>query len=210
MASIMCTSTMDTIDSSCQLEPYKYINENINKLMFVDDMCDIQTCGKATKEMNKYTASEVSKRKLQFNEDKCKRMHVGKADCVCEEISIDSWEVEKVEVDGKIELIDKPNGKVKTPSVQSQVYLGDIVLANGTYSETVNARVKKGLAVVKNILSILAQIYVGEHYFKALKLLRSSLLISVILHNCEVWNALTAQQIKSIVKLGPNFSPNFN
>ena len=38
----------------------------------------------------------------------------------------------------------------------------------------------------------------GEHYFYALKLLRSSLLISVILHNCEVWNALTAQQIRSI------------
>ena len=48
----------------------------ISKLGFVDDNVDITKCGDHTKQMNDYTTTEVNKRKLQLNTDKCVRMHV--------------------------------------------------------------------------------------------------------------------------------------
>ena len=45
---------------------------------------------------------------------------------------------------------------------------------------------------------MLEQVYVGDFYFETLKLLRSSLLLSVLTHNSEIWPSITAQQVKNI------------
>ena len=63
----MCT-TVDTIDNPVNKLKYKDSIE-IPELGFVDDLCDINKCGKLTKEMNNYTSTEINKRRLQFSED---------------------------------------------------------------------------------------------------------------------------------------------
>ena len=78
-SSIMCTSTMDRISQECTLKPYKYREAvDIPKLGFVDDLVDIQPCGKETEEMNIFTNNQMNNRKLQCCIDKCHRMHIGK------------------------------------------------------------------------------------------------------------------------------------
>ena len=76
-SSIMCTTTIGKIEKDCTLKPYSYKGSvDIPKLSFVDDILDINECGEDTANMNKYTNSELSKRKLQLGFDKCVRLHV--------------------------------------------------------------------------------------------------------------------------------------
>ena len=92
---------MGQIEKDCELKPFLYKNEvEIPKMGFVDDTLDINKCGKEAKDMNKYTNNEINKRKLQLNQDKCKRIHVSKNKSIrriCEDLHIDSWESEKIE-----------------------------------------------------------------------------------------------------------------
>ena len=152
-----------------------------------DIILDIQLCGNETKSMNEYTTDQVNKRKLQFNTDKCGRMHVGKVAHHCEDISLDNWKVEKVKSDKGTELVDKHVGKQKIKEVDSQEYLGDIVSPDGSHAKSVEARINKSHGVVRDILALLEQVYVDDFFFEALILLRSSLLLSVLTHNVEVW-----------------------
>ena len=72
ISSILCTSSVDKVAKDCPLEPLKYKKEiYISKLGFVDDICDMNKCGKETKQMNEYTTNEINKRRLQFCADKC-------------------------------------------------------------------------------------------------------------------------------------------
>ena len=64
----------------------------IPKAGFLDDLLDITYCGLHTQQMNNYTNEEISKRKMHFSLDKCKRMHIGKYK-KCANIEIDNWEV---------------------------------------------------------------------------------------------------------------------
>ena len=69
---------MDKMAEDSPLKPLKYDEEvEIPKLGYVDDLLDINNCGDETIEMNEYTRSEISQRKLQFSVDKCARIHVG-------------------------------------------------------------------------------------------------------------------------------------
>ena len=172
VSSILCTSTMDTISKECEKETYKYRNEvDIPKLGFVDDLIDINSFGKETKELNEYTNHEINKRKLQCHGDKCHRMHVGK-ERKCESVYIDSWRKEKEIVDGKVVLKDKHEGKVLIDSVNEQVYLGEILASDASNKKNVESKVAKGKGIVNEIILILKNIHFGSYYFQALKLMR--------------------------------------
>ena len=71
ISSILCTNTVDKVAKESPLEPFLYKKEvKVPKLGFVDDMVDINKCGKDTKNMNEYTTTEINKRRLQFSSDK--------------------------------------------------------------------------------------------------------------------------------------------
>ena len=53
LSSILCTSSVDKISKDCDIESFKYRNKVvIPKMGFVDDLLDINKCGKETKQMN--------------------------------------------------------------------------------------------------------------------------------------------------------------
>ena len=96
ISSIMCSTSIDKMARDCPLEPHKYKNAvDIPQMSFVDDVIDINKCGKKTQEMNTYTVNEVSKRRLQLSEDKCVRMHINSkrssAKNKCKAVYIDAW-----------------------------------------------------------------------------------------------------------------------
>ena len=206
VSSILCTNSMDKISKDCPLKTYVY-RENIKvpKMGFVDDLVDITKCGNETKDMNNYTTSEINKRRLQVNIDKCVRMHIhsnkSKHLKQCENLSVDKWDVEKVASGSKITLEDKYKGKVQIKNVESHLYLGDTVTSDASNTLNIKSRVSKGKAVINNILEILEGTYFGKYYFKAMKLLRESMFFSVVTNNLEVSPNLTKKDLKPLEDL---------
>ena len=87
-------------------------------------------------------------------------------------------------------------GKVKVKTVESHLYLSEWVNSMGLNRENVKAKASKGVGVARDIAQILRDLYLGEFYFEALKLMRESMLISVLTSNLEVAFNLSAADIK--------------
>ena len=204
LSSILCTNSMDIISKECKLKEFVYKEDvKIPKIGFVDDVLDINKCGKETLEMNKYTRDQMNKRKLQLSFDKCARMHIeGKGEKEdrkdCEKVVIDAWKVEKERNGSTIELKDVHEGEIQIKNVEEYLYLGDLVRFDGSSKGNVKLRLNKGQGIIRDILQILEDIYLGPFSFEALKQLRDSMLVSVITYNLEVSSNLSKCDIKAL------------
>ena len=101
----------------------------------------------------------------------------------------------------KVTLVDKFKGKCKIKFVQSQEYLGSVIMHSGSNSMSIDAKLGKGQGIINDILCILQSIYFGSHYFEALVLLRESLLLIVITHDTEVMHNITKKEINKLESL---------
>ena len=205
ISSTLCTATMGQIEKDCELKPFQYKNEvEIPKMGFVDDTLDINKCGKEAKDMNKYTNDEINKRKLQLNQDKCKRIHVSKNKTIrrtCEDLHIDSWETEKIEDEEGIKLVDKHVGTSKIKTVEKAEYLGSIITYNGSNKETIQDRISKSLGNIRDISHIPQNMHFGKFQMNAFKLLRHTMIDSILTYNLEVMHNLSKQEVKSLDKV---------
>ena len=198
LSSILCTSTVDTVSKTCKIEPFKYRNKvEIPKLGFVDDIVDMHKCGHQTRLMNEYTTLEIGKRKLQFHEDKCHRLHIGK-EKDCTKIFIDRWITNKEVTGNQIHLKDVYDKPIEIDTVKSNIYLGEVLSNDASIDENIKEKINKGRAIVKDIIYILENSCFGHFYFDAFKLLRESLFISVILNQSEVWYNVTEKELKKL------------
>ena len=202
LSSILCTNSMDLMAKECKLEEFDYReNVKIPKIGFVDDVLDINKCGKETLEMNHYTRDEMNKRKLQLSYDKCARMHVkGKSEnrTECETVVIDEWETKKERKGSETQLRDVHKGEVPIRNVDEYLYLGDLIRSDGSSKGNVKLRLNKGHGIIRDILHILEEIYLGPFFFEALKQLRDSMFVSVITYNLEVSSNLSKSDLKAL------------
>ena len=204
ISSIVCTTTIDKVTRDCKLPPHKYKEAvDIPKLGFVDDILDITKCGEETENMNEYTTDSMNKRKLVLSKDKCVRMHISNKktrkendNVHCKPVHIDEWEECKLKRGSKIILKDSYVGKTPIRTVNKHVYLGDVVTNDASNRDNVLAKASKGKGIVKDILHILSDMYLGEHYIEALKTMREAMLISVLTNNLEVSLNMTAKDFK--------------
>lgn len=201
LSSILCTNSVDKIAKDCNLDPFKYKKDvDIPKMGFVDDILDINKCGKETKEMNEYTRTEINKRRLQLSATKCVRLHIKAKNSSetsnCESIAIDGWKEETYEEDSKHKVRDVHMGETEIETVSHHLYLGSVIQEDGSNMLTIRARAAKGRGILRDIVHILEGTFFGSSYFEALKLLRESMLMSVITHNLEVSFNLTARDLK--------------
>ena len=79
--------------------------------------------------MKKFTFHTVNKKGVS----KCHKLHVGKHNTNCPKLKIHNTEME---------------------DVKEQLYLGDIITANGKNTSNINARVSKGVGIISNIFEI--------------------------------------------------------
>ena len=75
-------------------------------------------------------------------------------------------------------------------------YLGDVISKDGRNLKNIQARVNKGVGIVKKILTMLDGIPFGKFYFEAAVILRNSLLVSSMLFNSEAWYNITKAEME--------------
>ena len=79
-----------------------------------------------------------------------------------------------------------------------QLYLGDLIACDGTHTKNVKLRSKKGLGAISRIMQILESSYFGKYHFEVAMVLRSSLLLSSLLLNSEVWVNISETEIRKL------------
>ena len=124
-------------------------------------------------------------------------MHVGKQK-TCEQIYIDSWDIEKKKTDSSINLKDVYKGKVSIKTTKKQLYLGDWISSDGSNKENVDARYARAQGVIRDMIFILEGTYFGEFYIKTALILRNAFLVSMLTNNSETWFNLTSKDIKTL------------
>ena len=82
--------------------------------------------------------------------------------------------------------------------VNSATYVGDIVSNTMSNKENIENRVSRGIGIVTQIMTILDNVSLGEHYFEMAVLLRESLLINSMLSSGEIWYNLKTKEIKDL------------
>ena len=152
--------------------------------------------------MNRYINTKTAMKKLQFGTSKCVKMHVGRTcnDVLCNDLFVDGWKVQVISDDssGKCSQKETFCGPVKMGEVTEQMYLGDIISADGSHRKNIEARKNKGLGIINNIMQILKSMFFGKYYFEVALILRSSLLLSSLLLNSEAWVNVSDSNIRSL------------
>ena len=110
----------------------------------IDDIASVSLCISQSVINNSIINSKIESKRLQFGPDKCYQIHVGKNKHL--------WPSLKVH-----------NNVMK--HVDSVVYLGDTVSGQGPNNLTVEKRKNASIGTISEIMSILSQVSLGQHYF---------------------------------------------
>ena len=129
-------------------------------LTMIDDCLDISECGPDSIIDNASIVAKIESKKLELNTDKCHKIHVGKPDKLCPPLKTHS---------------------AAMTEVLHERYLGSILTADGKNKKNIRALVSKLLGVISNIMNILREVSLGEHYFVIAKLLRNTMFLSAML-----------------------------
>ena len=209
LAPLISSLQVDTMGKEC-LEEDKHLYHYkdmvpIPPLGLVDDLFTITTCGYKTNLMNKYINSKSAMKKLQFGASKCVKLHVGKScnQTLCADLHVDCWKVNVV-TDVKTGLTYQEEvfaGQEKMEVKTEQMYLGDVVSADGRQDKNILNRKNKSIGIINQIMDILNSTFFGKYHFEVALVLRSSLLLSSILLNSEAWINISQQNIRQLEQM---------
>ena len=207
LAPLECSVQVDSYGKECMKEN-KYLfyyreKVPVPALSMVDDLLCISHCGKESVLLNAFINAKTNMKKLQFGENKCHKLHVGRNKSICPDLHIDKWKVKNVDtvVAGESSLVDVYDGKHLIEDAKQEKYLGDIIDSSGKNGANISARVKKGHGKIKQIMGYLEDICYGKYHFTVAKILRESLFINSILLNSEAWYTLNKSNIEELEKI---------
>ena len=139
---------------------------------FIDDCLTITECN-----LNALMQSKADTKKLELNDTKCYKMHVGSDKTLCPKLKIHSQEM---------------------LTTEQEKYLGDIVTSDTKIDKNIKMRHDKGIGISNQIMSILKEVSFGIYHFEMGLLFRTSLLINGILFNTEVIHNLTDKHVTQL------------
>jgi hypothetical protein len=206
LAPLISSLQVDTMGKEC-LEEGKHLyyykdKVPVSALGMVDDLLTISECGYKTTLMNKYINCKTAMKKLQFGTSKCIKMHIGKTciDALCKDLDVGGWKI-KVKTDtetGQASRHEYFAGQEKMKKKEEQMYLGDLLSADGSHLKNVMHRKNKGLGVTNSIMQILQTTSYGKYYFEVALILRESLFLSSLLLNSEAWVSLSDKDVRKL------------
>ena len=175
----------------------------IPPLTMQDDTLGISECGFRSRKMNNFLNNRASIMNLQFGQDKCEKMHIGKKfnHDICPQLEVDAWKDYVVKNEkGEDEMKDEYAGKEDIKNVTEKKYLGDLISADNSNKKNIKDKTNKGVGNVNKIISSLNERPYGKHTYKAAKLMREGMLLGSMLTNCESWINVTETDLKDIEK----------
>ena len=87
-----------------------------------------------------------------------------KNETLCKDVSVGGWKI-SVETDaetGQCVQNEHFGGQEKMSIKQDQMYLGDIISADGRHDKNIQARKNKGLGKINEIMQILQSLILGK------------------------------------------------
>ena len=142
--------------------------------MIYDIIITVLECGINSIRINAAVQSKIDSKRLTLSEDKCVKMHFGKASLLCPNLKVH---------------------KSKMKESHKQSYLGDIYSVYFKIEENIKMRHNKGMGIVNNIMTIIKHISFGYFSFEIALALRNSLLLNGILYNVETLFNLSQKRI---------------
>jgi hypothetical protein len=149
----------------------------IPPLEMVDDLIAFASCSISSISLNTYINTKIETKKLKFSDKKCKKIHIGKENFLCPALTVHGDQISDSEV---------------------EKYLGSLLSKDCSNNEDIAAKSAKGMGLVAQIMAMLNDISLGEHYFEVAMLLREAIFINGILTSIEVSYGLTKANIKSL------------
>ena len=183
---------------------YKYKNKvTIPMLGMVDDELSINYCGLDSALSTAQLNALSNMKKLQYNEQKCVKMHIGAKRILCCDNFIDTWKT--------VSNVKDPISVHDFKDVESDIhcmqdvsewkYLGDILSSNSKQDANIKERISRASGAAKETLQMLDDLCLGDFYFQGANILRSSLFLSSLISNCEAWVNLSAKNISDLESL---------
>ena len=143
----------------------------LNRLSFIDDLCEITKCGDDTKERNLSNEVFEKKTRMKFKISKCKVMPRKKENMVV------ILNYEEMEVVGEY------------------VYLGTIVSNNGERTAEMKKRMKDSNSVANEIVQICKETELSIIRLRYVKLLVNACLDSQVKYGCALWNITKSKTV---------------
>ena len=152
---LQCSNSIDKLGKGCEENgEHLYTYKNLVKvpiLAMVDDKLAISNCGQESLSFNTHINTHIKLKKLKFHtpdargKTKCHKMHVGPENLLCPTLSVHNTIMSTVPED---------------------VYLGDVVRADGKNSSNIQNRVSKGIGLISQIMNILETVSFGKSYLR--------------------------------------------
>ena len=176
---------MDNIGKECLAEGHGYMYKNILKVGFlglVDDIIGITEAGLDAQKMNAFMNAKTAERTLQFGQNKCKSMLVGKnTDTVINnELLVDTWEVKHSDT-GEEEIIEEYKGPSPIGKAEEYKYLGFIISNKGNNMANIQEIKKKSIGVIRKLIRKLNSLNLRTYYFECAIILMNAILRPTIL-----------------------------
>ena len=157
---------------------YIYKGEvGIPPLSMIDDVANVAECGLESLMDNAYIVAKFEQLKLELNQDKCHKMHVGRSNVHCPTLKAHNKDM-------NIVLDDK--------------YLGDIVSSDAKHTKNIKSRSSKCIGVITDIFNMLKLLCLGQYFFRVSVILRQALFLSVMLLNAETWLRLSESDVRQL------------
>jgi hypothetical protein len=175
----------------------------IPPLMMQDDTLGISVCGHKSQQMNNFLNTRTNIMNLQFGNDKCEKIHIGKHHNkdICPTLEVDSWkEVLEVNGLGRNKINDVYDGRKHMKEVSDKKYLGDIISHDGKNQKNIKDKTNKSMGNINKIVTTLTERPYGKYHFKAYRMMREGLLLAGLLTNAESWINMTKKDIEELEK----------
>ena len=140
-------------------------------------MLKVSICGNESVKDNAFINAKIEQNKLLFNGTKCHHMHMGKKCRLCPLLRAHTTEMD---------------------IVSEEKYVGDILSCDGKHTKNIVLRRSKGIGICNEIVTILSNMCLGQHYYEVGIMLRIAMLLSVLLFNAETWGRLTKENLKKL------------
>ena len=182
--SLCCVVLMDKLGKLVYSKPellyyYKGLVE-VPTLQMVDDILCVQKCSPQTIQQNSVVNTFMELEKLQLNQKKCHKIHIGNKSSCCQDLKIHGQPMKEA---------------------TSDTYLGDKIHNSGNNKANIETRVAKGFGKVKTILAMLKEAPLGKARVQAGMILREAMLLNGILFNSEAWHGITTADVASLEKV---------